>query len=207
MRLSAFNLARVICASLLPGVMMSALPVPSAAQTQVRDWEVPFFTLRDRTDSDDPGDLYGSERSDLKAGWCRVRELDLSVLSSLADSAPSFMREEFLRLEHVRDSDSTVVLGVPKTIDGDIQDWETVISDGTNNDYPRPRRVYRDGALAGVTVNVLAIGQDDERFEGHMSIAALRLRSIACVPMRARGKPLGHFEEVDRVVVLGPQGC
>jgi esterase/lipase superfamily enzyme len=110
MRLSAFNLARVICASLLPGVLMSALPATSAAQTEVLDWEVPFFTLRDRTDSDDPGDLYGSERSDLKAGWCRVRELDLNILSPLADSAPSFIRDEFLRVDQVREKDSNSVL-------------------------------------------------------------------------------------------------
>jgi transcriptional regulator with GAF, ATPase, and Fis domain len=35
--------------------------------------------------------------------------------------------------------------------------------------------------------------QDDARFEGHMSIAALRLRSLACVPMRARGSILGSL--------------
>jgi transcriptional regulator with GAF, ATPase, and Fis domain len=35
--------------------------------------------------------------------------------------------------------------------------------------------------------------QEDERFEGHMSIAALRLRSIACVPLRARGSTLGSL--------------
>jgi serine/threonine-protein kinase PknK len=35
--------------------------------------------------------------------------------------------------------------------------------------------------------------QDDQRFEGHMSIAALKLRSIACVPLRARGRVLGSL--------------
>jgi esterase/lipase superfamily enzyme len=89
---------------------MFAVPVPSAAQTVVQEWEIPYLTLRNRTDSDDPGDVYGSERSDLKAGWCRVRGLDLGVLSPLADSAPSFMREEFLRVDQVRENDSTVVL-------------------------------------------------------------------------------------------------
>jgi esterase/lipase superfamily enzyme len=110
MRLFALHVARVICYGLLPGLLMSALPAPAAAQTEVRNWEVPFFTLRDRTDSNNPGELYGSERSDLKAGWCRVRELDLNILSPIADSAPSFIREEFLRVDQVREKESNLVL-------------------------------------------------------------------------------------------------
>jgi len=66
--------------------------------------------LRDRTDSDDPEDVYGNKRSNLQAGWCRVREIDLSVMSPLADSAPFFLREEFLRVDLVREKDRGVVL-------------------------------------------------------------------------------------------------
>ena len=110
MRPAACHVTRAICASLLPAALMFALPATLPAQTEVRDWEVPYLTLRDRTDAEDPRDIYGSERSHLKAGWCRVRELDLSVLSPLADSAPSFMREEFLRVDQVREDDSAVVL-------------------------------------------------------------------------------------------------
>ena len=111
MRRSACNFAFAIYANLLLAALTFVLPAPSLAQTAVRGWEVPYLTLRDRTDADDPRDIYGSERSDLKAGWCRVRELDLSVFTPLADSAPPFMREEFLRVDQVREKDSAVVLG------------------------------------------------------------------------------------------------
>jgi len=110
MQRSACHFAFVICASLLLAALILVLPAPSPAQTELRDWEVPYLTLRERADSDDPEDIYGSERSDLKAGWCRVREIDLSVMAPLADSAPSFLREEFLRVDQVREKDRGVVL-------------------------------------------------------------------------------------------------
>lgn len=78
--------------------------------------EFPYFTVRNRTGSSEPGETYGGERSDLKAGLCRVGELDLGVLSPLAEAAPSFMREELLRVQDVREMDPDVILdGLKKT--------------------------------------------------------------------------------------------
>lgn len=42
-----------------------------------------------------------------------------------------------------------------------------VSGDGKNNDWPGPREVYARGALAGVTVNALVVGQDHLRADDH----------------------------------------
>ncbi len=97
-------IALVLCASVY------ALPVPTTAQTEIQTLEFPYFTLRNRTESPDPGEAYGDERSDLKAGHCRLRELDLGVLSPLAQAAPAFLREELLRVQEVREMDPAAVL-------------------------------------------------------------------------------------------------
>lgn len=65
--------------------------------------EFPFVTLRNRTGSSEPGEIYGSDRSDLKAGRCRVGARDLGVLSPLAQATPSFLREELLQVHDVHD--------------------------------------------------------------------------------------------------------
>ena len=72
--------------------------------------EFPYFTLRNRTGSPEPGETYGGERSNLKAGLCRVGAVDLGVLSPLAEAVPGFMREELLRVEEVRERDPATVL-------------------------------------------------------------------------------------------------
>lgn len=87
-----------------------AFPPPSTAQTEIQTVEFPYFTLRNRTGSSEPGEAYGSERSDLKAGLCRVGELDLGVLSPLAEVAPTFLREELLRVQDVREMDPAAIL-------------------------------------------------------------------------------------------------
>lgn len=102
-------LARHACAALFSWVLVFAVPVPLAAQTEVGQWEVPYLTLRNRTGATDPGEIYGGERNTLKAGWCKVRELDLNLLSPIAEVAPSFIREEFLRVDQVRETDSTAI--------------------------------------------------------------------------------------------------
>lgn len=94
----------VLCAAAL------LLPLPSAAQDDPGNAEVPFLTLRNLTGSDDPEDVYGDERSTPTAGWCRVGKADLGGLAPLAESAPSFIREEFVRVEEVRQADSAAVL-------------------------------------------------------------------------------------------------
>jgi len=94
----------ILCASMI------VLPIPSAAQMEVQTLEFPYFTVRNRTESPDPGEAYGGERSELKAGHCRVGELDLGVLSPLAEAAPAFMREELLRVQDVQEMDPATVL-------------------------------------------------------------------------------------------------
>lgn len=110
MRSSQFRLTAIPMVILIIGSLFASAPSGLWAQDPAAEREVPFLTVRNRTDSTDPGEVYGDERSDLKAGWCRVRELDLSVLAPLADSAPSFLREEILRVDRVRQVDRRVVL-------------------------------------------------------------------------------------------------
>lgn len=85
-------------------------PAPSVAQTEFQSVEFPFLTLRNRTDAAEPGEAYGGERSDLKAGLCRVAERDLGVLSPLADVAPNFLQEELLLVQDVQDMKPAAVL-------------------------------------------------------------------------------------------------
>lgn len=100
----------LVSAMLCACVLLYAFPLPSVAQTEIVTLEFPYFTLRDRTGSEDPGDFYGSDRSDLKAGVCQVKELDLGVLAPLADVAPTFLREELLRVQDVREVDPAAIL-------------------------------------------------------------------------------------------------
>lgn len=95
---------------LLLCVSFSAVLLPTAARTEVRTLEFPYFTLRNRTGSKDPRKLYGGERSDLKAGQCRVEKLQFGVFEPLTDVAPNFLREEFLRLQEVREMNPATVL-------------------------------------------------------------------------------------------------
>jgi esterase/lipase superfamily enzyme len=112
----AFNeIARIIGIIVSLCVLAGTFPGPSLAQsdpviTEMQVLEFPYFTVRNRTGSSEPGETYGGERSDLKAGVCRVGTLDLGVLSPLAEVAPSFMQEELLRVQDVRETDPTAVL-------------------------------------------------------------------------------------------------
>lgn len=108
--MNPFALARPIGIVLFLCASLSALPAPSTAQTEIQTLEFPYFTLRNRTGSAKPGDAYGGERSDLKAGICRVEELDLGVLAPLADVAPNFLQEELLQVQDVREMNPSSVL-------------------------------------------------------------------------------------------------
>ncbi len=110
MKINPFALTRPIGIVLFLCASLSALPQPSTAQIKIRTLEFPYFTLRNRTESAEPGDAYGGERSDLKAGICRVEELDLGVLAPLADVAPNFLQEELLRVQDVREMEPFTVL-------------------------------------------------------------------------------------------------
>lgn len=110
MRRTSFIRFKTALAGMLLVVSMISVPVTPLAQDAVTDREIPFLTLRNRTGSDDVAKAFGDERSDLKAGWCRIRELDLNLLSPLADSAPAYIREEFLRVDRVRETDNSSVM-------------------------------------------------------------------------------------------------
>lgn len=103
------SIGRAACMALGVVALMIAAPEASSAQTELADAEVPFLTQRNRTEGDDPGDLFGDERSGLSAGYCRVQELEIPVLPLLADAVPSFLREEFLRVESVTLSDASSI--------------------------------------------------------------------------------------------------
>lgn len=98
MRRLPLVLALALSVHLLPAI-------PAAAETGASALDVPFLTLRNRTGSDEPGEAFGDRRSALSAGRCRVRELDFRGLSPIAEAAPSFLREEFLRVDRVTEAD------------------------------------------------------------------------------------------------------
>jgi len=104
------QLSRITGMVLFACIPVCVTSVPSAAQTEIETLEFPFFTLRNRTGSEDPAEFYGGERSDLKAGVCKVEELDLGVLSPLADMAPNFLQEELLKVQDVREAEPAAIL-------------------------------------------------------------------------------------------------
>ncbi|WP_380789153.1 alpha/beta hydrolase [Seohaeicola saemankumensis] len=118
MKTTPFAFARPIGMTIILCASVCVLPLPSEAQTEIQTLEFPYFTLRNRTESPEPGEAYGDERSDLKAGHCRVGELDLGVLSPFAKAAPAFMREELLRVQDIREMDPAAVLDGLETTTG-----------------------------------------------------------------------------------------
>lgn len=117
MKMNPFALSYPKCIVFFLCASLSALPQPSKAQTEIQTFEFPYLTLRNRTESAKPGDVYGGERSDLKAGICRVEELDLGALAPFADVAPNFLQEEFLRVQDVREIQLSAVLdGLEETV-------------------------------------------------------------------------------------------
>lgn len=116
-------MARKMGVILFSCIGAGAFALPSFAQTdspppEIHNLEFPYFTLRNRTGSLEPEEIYGSERSDSKAGICRVEGLNLRVLSPLADVAPNFMREALLRVEDVQEKESAVILDELETTGG-----------------------------------------------------------------------------------------
>ena len=94
-----------IAISLSPGITLAK---DTAAQ-EIKKREIPFLTSRNRTTWPEPSKFFGDERSSISAGWCAVRALDLSIFNPLTDAAPSFIREELLSLDDVRETDRGAV--------------------------------------------------------------------------------------------------
>ncbi|EFO30232.1 conserved hypothetical protein [Roseibium sp. TrichSKD4] len=65
--------------------------------------KTPFVTSRNRNDTNTPAKAFGDERSTLKAGIYSVVERDLSVLNSLTEEAPAYIKEELLKVQEVQD--------------------------------------------------------------------------------------------------------
>lgn len=99
------------CLGLVAVTLAVSVPQPSNGQTDGLNADVPFLTLRDRTDADDPGDLFGDDRSTLSAGRCHVRAFDFQELTPIADAVPSFLSEEFLDVEEVPLADPEAIYG------------------------------------------------------------------------------------------------
>lgn len=80
---------------------------------------VPYVTQRNRVEADDRGPIYGDERSDMKAGFCAVGELETDVLSPVTETLPGFMREELLRVESLREMPRPAVFdALRESVDG-----------------------------------------------------------------------------------------
>jgi esterase/lipase superfamily enzyme len=96
-----YTICRAPGAVLIALAMMLGWPAQSSAQMGLRDADVPFVTSRNLTGAQKPQEYFGDERSSLSAGICHVRPLDLEGLSAVVNVAPSFLREELLRVQDV----------------------------------------------------------------------------------------------------------
>lgn len=85
---------------------------------------VPYLTIRNHTGLDDPREVYGDERSDLKAGHCDIGERRLPMLSSVAEAAPFYIPEEILRVEAIRERPPAELLD---TFEADVGEAEPVL--------------------------------------------------------------------------------
>ncbi|MFY0691786.1 MAG: alpha/beta fold hydrolase [Paracoccaceae bacterium] len=110
MRCLTSILLRATSVGVLAGALMTAFPSTSAAQVENNEVQVPFLTLRNLAEGDGGERHFGNERSHLRAGWCRVRDLELGSIAPLADSAPGFIREQLLRVDEIRVTRTSVVL-------------------------------------------------------------------------------------------------
>lgn len=104
-----FMLSRAVPGTLLAlclavvSIFFSFLPSPVSAQQATGERGVPFLTLRDRGEGDDPSDYFGEGRGTLTAGWCGITQTDLSFLAQAAEVAPFRIPEEILDVERVQE--------------------------------------------------------------------------------------------------------
>lgn len=114
MQADVFTWLRAAGVACVIGAKASLVPMAALAQAEDAarglDQTIPFFTLRNKTGADEPGQIFGDERSALSAGECRVRELDLGGFAPIAAQAPTFLREELLRVDRVTEMESDAVL-------------------------------------------------------------------------------------------------
>lgn len=80
--------------------MLFLISAPVQAEEFVAD--IPFLTVRNPAQGEGPSAYFGDQRSDLRAGWCMVRNVDLGGLAPLTDVVPTGLREQLLRVDRVR---------------------------------------------------------------------------------------------------------
>ncbi|MEM9392706.1 MAG: alpha/beta hydrolase [Pseudomonadota bacterium] len=82
---------------------------------------LPFLTLRDRTGESSPQKYFGDDRSDLKAGWCDVRETKLSLLTPLAEASTLRIPDEITRLSAIRETSPDAIYDAVRDSTGDAR--------------------------------------------------------------------------------------
>ncbi len=98
MRFDLLGLPRAPFTGLIVALILSFEPLHADDLA----FEVPFLTVRNLADGDGPTAFFGDQRSNLRAGWCEVGNVELGGLAPLADAIPRAMREQLLRVDRVR---------------------------------------------------------------------------------------------------------
>ncbi len=105
------RIARLSSILLCVGSFLSACGLTVTAEAQSGDGpdivaQIPYVTLRNETGDTSSADVYGDERSGLKAGWCGLGRINLpaSALEAFTETVPLISPEETLRVREIRKS-------------------------------------------------------------------------------------------------------
>ena len=71
---------------------------------------VPFVTVRNRTGSDRPAQLFGGERGQARAGFCDITRQPIRPLQAIARRSPVYIPEEKLDLAAIREEQPNDIL-------------------------------------------------------------------------------------------------
>lgn len=93
----------ILCLAVLSSAVFAVISPVGQVLAQDAERGVPYLTLRDRGEGDDPSDYYGDGRGTLTAGWCGVNKTDLSFLAPAAEIAPFRIPEEILDVSTVEE--------------------------------------------------------------------------------------------------------
>ena len=87
-------------AALVMGLVSMALAA-NALNAQEAEISVPFLTVRDLSSQEGTNPNFGDARSTLRAGRCKVEDIDTGALSEILESGPTFLREQLLSVEEI----------------------------------------------------------------------------------------------------------
>jgi len=80
-------------------------PLTSTDEQAAQDYEqlrtVPFLTLRNKTDNENPEEYFGGRRSIMRAGVCELARTPLNALKPIAEKAPFHIPDEIVDLAAV----------------------------------------------------------------------------------------------------------